>query len=256
MSLDQLWRRLVRRPGVLALILVIASIFAALGWTTAQTETISTANILVSPPWKLDNENIPNPMLNLGDRATSLANVLALALQSDEVVQFAKDGGAQSYTVSNLAPDSVRDPVRFPVLQLSVTGKTEDAARTGALRLIDRAGTLLKDMQLKGGVDEPRLMATIQVITPPEQHNAGGSRQVRAAASWGIAGLLAGILLFFAYESAKDRREHKSEETDEGTASTDPNSTNDALAADEAANPEAGNVSGEATWVPYSRRRH
>jgi hypothetical protein len=206
MSLNQLWRRLVRRPVVLMIILVLAGLAAYVGWTSADTQAESRAAVLVVPPWSFASEDFPNPLVNLTDRATQLATTMLTAVQTSEVKLNVMETGATDYQVSNLAPDSLRDPTRTAVIQIVVKGPNRRAAHEGAVHVIDQSRLLLLVMQQKAGVGDPNKQAQLQVIVPPEEKMSAGTRQIRGAAAFGVAVFIAGALLFWAIESMLGRR--------------------------------------------------
>lgn len=205
-SLDQLLRRLVRRPVICALIAAFALTAGYIGWTQAHGEAESQANVIVVPPWSFEDENFPNPMLNLTDRATALANVVVAAMKSSNVATAVAQTGATSYAVTNLAPDSLRAPTLSAMIQLSVKGPSEVEAHNGAQVLISKARDAMVAMQLQVGVGDPAYQAKLQVVTEPEESMEMAPRKIRFAAVAGIAALIMGMLAAFGYEAIVDRR--------------------------------------------------
>lgn len=206
MSLSTLWRRLVRRPFVLVIIVVFAASAGYVGFKSTNGEAQSQMSVLVVPPWYLEDQTVPNPMLNLTDRTTQLASTLVVALQSSDTAAFVEGAGATAYSVTNL-----RDNLRFPeptsVIQFDVTGPDEQAAHAGAERLSVKAGQLLTSLQIDAAVGQPTNMAKLQEIVPPQDTTSGvGKAQIRAAAIFAAAALLAGLLLSWAVETLIDRR--------------------------------------------------
>lgn len=206
MSLDTLWRRLVRRRIILALVVVCAALAGYFGYHSASGEAQSEVSMLVVPPWYLEDEKMPNPMLNLTERTTQLASTLVVALQGRDTAAFVDGAGATGYTVTNL-----RDNLRFPeptsVIQVVVTGPDQQTAHAGAERLVVKAGQVLTAMQIEAAVGQPTDMAKLQVVVPPEETvSALGKQQVRAAAAFAAAVLLAGILLCLAIDVVLERR--------------------------------------------------
>jgi len=161
---------------------------------------------LVVPPWSFETEIFPNPMLNLGDRTTQLATTMLTAIEASDVRQYVMETGATDYQVTNLAPDSLREPTRSAVLQIVVKGPNQKAAHDGAGRVIDQARHKLAKMQENAGVGKSPYWANLQVIVPPEETVSAGTRQIRGAAAFGAAVFLAGALLFWTIESIRDRR--------------------------------------------------
>ena len=206
MSLSTLWRRLVRRPFVLVIIVVLAASAGYVGFKNTNGEAQSQMSVLVVPPWYLEDQTVPNPMLNLTDRTTQLASTLVVALQSSDTAAFVEGAGATAYSVTNL-----RDNLRFPeptsVIQFDVTGPDEQSAHAGAERLSVKAGQLLTSLQIDAAVGQPTNMAKLQEIVPPQDTSSGvGKAQIRAAAIFAAAALLAGLLLSWAAETLIDRR--------------------------------------------------
>jgi hypothetical protein len=205
MSLNQLWRRLIRRPIVLTIMIVLAALGVFVGWTSVDPEAESTAAVLVVPPWTSESEMFPNPLLNLGDRATALATTLVAAIQTSDVKRATAEAGATDYQVSNLAPESLRDPIRSAVIEFVVKGPNPEAAHSGAESLIVQSRAVLRQMQLDAKVG-PDYQVYLQVIKPPQQTTTVGSRQIRAAAAFGAAVFITGMLLSWAVEWLIDRR--------------------------------------------------
>ena len=94
MSVNMLWRRLIRRPFVLMIILVFAALAAYTGWNSTDSEAESRMAVLVVPPWYLESELYPNPVLNLTDRTTQLASALVVVIQRYDVRAFVAESGA------------------------------------------------------------------------------------------------------------------------------------------------------------------
>ncbi|BBZ30518.1 hypothetical protein MMAD_48130 [Mycolicibacterium madagascariense] len=206
MSLSTLWRRLVRRPIVLVIIVVFAASAGYVGFKSTNGEAQSQMSVLVVPPWYLEDQSVPNPMLNLTDRTTQLASTLVVALQSSDTAAFVEGAGATGYSVTNL-----RDNLRFPeptsVIQFDVTGPNEQSAHAGAERLSVKAGQLLTSLQIDAAVGQPTNMAKLQEIVPPQDTTSGVAKaQVRAAAIFAAAALLAGLLVSWTVETLIDRR--------------------------------------------------
>ena len=209
MSLSTLWRRLVRRPFVLVIIVVIAASAGYVGFKSTNGEAQSQMSVLVVPPWYLEDQSVPNPMLNLTDRTTQLASTLVVALQSADTAAFVEGAGATGYSVTNL-----RDNLRFPeptsVIQFDVTGPDERSAHAGAERLSVKAGQLLTSLQIDAAVGQQTNMAKLQEIVPPQDTTSGvGKAQIRAAAIFAAAALLAGLLVSWTVETLIDRRRRR-----------------------------------------------
>jgi len=201
-------RRLIQRPILLVLVLVVlvlAGLAGYAGWVRAGGQAESRSSVVVVPPWSVEDANFPNPMLNLGDRATGLASALVVAIQErSDVADSVRDTGATSYDVTNIGSD-VRDPSRSAVISITVTGPTPEAAHAGAQRIIDRSRIVLKEMQEQAGTGNGPYMATLQVISQPQETTTFALRQVRSAAALAAAVLIGGILIFWVIESI-DRR--------------------------------------------------
>jgi hypothetical protein len=196
---------MMRRPLLPVLILIAAALAGYVGWTTAGGQAESQSAVVVVPPWSLEDVNFKNPMLNLGDRATALAGALVVAISRSDVEEPVRGAGAISYEVSNMTTDS-RDPSRSAVIFLTVIGPDENAARAGSDALIDRSRAVLKEMQEQSGTGDAPLMATLQVISQPEERTTFSSRQLRSAGSLSAAVLVAGLSIFWAVESLIERR--------------------------------------------------
>jgi len=210
MSLNTLWRRLVRRPFVLVIIVLFAAAAGYTGFKSTNGEAQSQMSVLVVPPWYLEDTTAPNPMLNLTDRTTQLASTLVVALQANDTATFVEGAGATSYSVTNL-----RDNLRFPeptsVIQFDVTGPDAQSAHAGALRLAVKAGQILTSLQIDAAVGQPTNMAKLQEIVPPQETvSAVAKQQIRAAASFAAATLIAGLLLAWGVEAILDRRRRSS----------------------------------------------
>jgi hypothetical protein len=206
MSLNTLWRRLIRRPFVLVIIVVFAAAAGYAGFKSTNGEAQSQMSVLVVPPWYLEDATVPNPMLNLTDRTTQLASTLVVALQASDTATFVEGAGATSYSVTNL-----RDNLRFPeptsVIQFDVTGPDEQSAHAGAQRLAIKAGQILTSLQIDAAVGQQTNMAKLQEIVPPQDTVSGvAKQQVRAAASFAAAALIAGLLLAWGIDAILDRR--------------------------------------------------
>lgn len=208
MNLKVLWRRLMRRPLTSAVILILAASSAYAGWVSAGGQAESHAAIVVVPPWSMEDENFKNPMLNLGDRATALASALVVAVQRSDVENTVRDAGATSYEASNMGTD-VRDPSRSAVIFLSAVGPDERTAHNGVVRVINKAGEILKQMQQDAGTGDPPYMATLQVITQPQENTTVGARQIRSAAAFGAVALLGGLMAFWTIEALIERRSRR-----------------------------------------------
>jgi hypothetical protein len=188
------------------IILILAGLAAYAGWVSAPKEVESRASVLVVPPWSFESAIFPNPMLNLADRTTALATTMVAAVQTSDVRENIMEAGATDFQVTNLAPDSLRDPTRSSVLQIVVKGPNEQAAHAGAGRVIDQSRLILKRMQEDAGVGESPYWANLQVIVPPEETTSAGTRQVRGAAAFGAAVFIIGALLVWTVESILERR--------------------------------------------------
>ncbi|MGB3482219.1 MAG: hypothetical protein WBB07_08380 [Mycobacterium sp.] len=203
------WRRLIRQPLVLVLLLVIlvmAGLAGHSGWVRAGGQVESRSAVVIVPPWSLEDERFPNPMLNLGERATGLASALVVALQQrSDVADSVLGTGASSYELTNIGSD-VRDPSRSAIIFITVTGPNEGAAHAGAATIIDQSRAVLKDMQEQAGTGASTYMASLQVISQPQETTTFALRQVRSAAALAAAVLIAGILLLWAVESMLERR--------------------------------------------------
>jgi hypothetical protein len=210
MNLKVLWRRLLQRPLVLALILILAALAGYAGWVTAGGQAESKAAVVVVPPWSMEDENFKNPMLNLGDRATALASTLVVAIQRSDVGESVRGAGATSYEASNIGTD-VRDPSRSAVILLTAIGPDERSAHNGIVRVINSSRTILKDMQQDAGTGDPPYMATLQVISQPQETTTFAARQIRSAAALAAVVLLGGVLIFWAIELIADRRSRSRE---------------------------------------------
>jgi hypothetical protein len=212
MILD-VWRRLIQRPLLLVLILVVlalAGLAGYAGWVRAGGQAESRSAVMVVPPWSVEDENFPNPMLNLGERATGLASALVVAIQErGDVAGSVRETGATSYEATNIGSD-VRDPSRSAIISITVTGPNEEAAHAGAQIVIDRSRDVLKEMQEQAGTGDAPRMATLQVISQPQETTTFALRQVRSAAALAAAVLIGGILIFWAIESI-DRRSRSRE---------------------------------------------
>lgn len=206
MSLNMLWRRLIRRPFVLMIVLVFAALAAYAGWNSTNGEVESRTALLVVPPWYLESETYPNPVLNLTDRTTALASAIVKAVQSNDVRAFVAEAGATDYTVSNLG-DNLRDPEATAVILFAVKGPDQKTAHAGAERLIVKSRQILVAMHLEAAVGNKTNMAKLQVIVPPEETMPiVGKGQIKAAALFGVTVFFTGILLFWGIESILDRR--------------------------------------------------
>jgi capsular polysaccharide biosynthesis protein len=210
MSLTTLWRRLIRRPFVLVIIVAFAAAAGYAGFKSTNGEAQSQMSVLVVPPWYLEDQSVPNPMLNLTDRTTQLASTLVVALQSQDAAAFVAGAGATGYSVTNL-----RDNLRFPeptsVIQFDVTGPDEQSAHAGAERLSVKAGQILTALQIDAAVGQQTNMAKLQEIVPPQDTASGvGKQQIRGAAIYGGAALLAGLLISWGVETLLDRRRRSS----------------------------------------------
>lgn len=206
MSLNTLWRRLIRRPFVLVIIALFAATAGYAGFKSTNGEAQSQMSVLVVPPWYLEDTTAPNPMLNLTDRTTQLASTLVVALQGNDTATFVEGAGATSYSVTNL-----RDNLRFPepssVIQFDVTGPDAASAHAGAQRLAIKAGQILTSLQINAAVGQQTNMAKLQEIVPAQETvSAVAKQQIRAAASFGAATLIAGLLLAWGIEAIFDRR--------------------------------------------------
>src|SRR3954462_14445190 len=102
MDLRTLWRRLIKRPLVLVIILVLSALAGYAGWSATEGEAESKGAIVVVPPWFVESEVFPNPVLNLTERTTNLASALVIALQRRDVGSFVLAEGATDYSMSNL----------------------------------------------------------------------------------------------------------------------------------------------------------
>jgi hypothetical protein len=205
MSLNMLWRRLIRRPFVLMIILVFAALAGFAGWNSADNEAESRMALLVVPPWHLEDENFPNPVLNLTDRTTQLASALVIMVQSNDAQAFVAESGATGYTVSNIG-ENLRNPVPTSVIHFVVTGPDATTAHAGAERLIVKLRQILQRMQFEAAVGNETTMANLQVIVPPQETTLVGKQQIRAAALFGLATFFTCILLYWGIESMLDRR--------------------------------------------------
>jgi hypothetical protein len=205
MNFTVLRQRLTRRPLITGLILILSVLAGYAGWISAGSQAESHAAIVVVPPWSLEDENFKNPMLNLGDRATALASALVVAIQRDDVEASVRDAGATSYQASNMGTD-VRDPSRSAVILLSAIGPDERTAHNGVVRVINKSGDILRQMQNDAGVGDAPYMATLNVISQPTETTTFAARQLRSAAAFAVAALLVGLLILFAIESMVDRR--------------------------------------------------
>ena len=205
MNLTVIRQRLTRRPLITGLILILAALAGYAGWVSAGSQAESHAAIVVVPPWSLEDENFKNPMLNLGDRATALASALVVAIQRDDVEGSVRDAGATSYEASNMGTD-VRDPSRSAVILLTAVGPDERTAHNGVVRVINKSGDILRQMQQDAGVGDAPFMATLNVISQPQETTTVAARQLRSSAAFATAALLIGLLLLWAIESIVDRR--------------------------------------------------
>jgi hypothetical protein len=214
MNLDVL-RGLLRRPLVLVLLLVLLTLSGwagYVGWNSAGGQAESHATFVVVPPWSVEDENFPNPMLNLGERATGLASALVVAIQQrSDVGASILQTGATGYDLTNISSD-VRDASRSPIISVNVTGPDEATAHAGSQAILDRSQNVLKEMQEQSGTGDPRLLATLQVISDPQETTTFALRQVRSAAALGAAVLLGGILILWAIESMIARRSRPTEQ--------------------------------------------
>jgi hypothetical protein len=210
MSLNTLWRRLIRRPFVLMVILAVTALATYAGWSSTDSQAEFRTAVLVIPPWSFESELFPNPVLNLGERTTALASAITTAVQTNDVMKFVAESGATGYKVSNLG-DNLRDPRPSAVIQFVVTGPNQQAARDGADRLIVRSRQILVDMQHQSGVGDPQAMAKLHVIVQPQEIMSAPTRRVRAAAVFGVAVFITAILLFWGIESILGRRSRSSD---------------------------------------------
>jgi hypothetical protein len=190
----------------LVIIVIFAGVAAYMGWSSTNGEAQSQASVLVVPPWYLESETVPNPVLNLTDRTTQLASTLVIAVQTSETAAYIADVGATGYTASNIG-DNLRFPEPTSVIQFVVKGPTQQAAHAGAQRLIDKTRQILTAMQVEAAVGTDTNMAKLQVIVPPQETmSLVGKQQIRAAAVFGLATFFTGVLLYWAVESLIERR--------------------------------------------------
>jgi hypothetical protein len=213
MNLNVLWRRLIKRPLVsvlMLILLILAGLAGYAGWALAGGQAESRSVVVVVPPWSVEDENFPNPMLNLTERATALASALVVAIQRSDVEASVVEAGATSYQASNIGSD-VRDPTRSAIIFLTVTGPNEEAAHAGAERIIDGSRAVLKQMQEEAGTGNAPRMATLQVISQPQETTTFALRQIRSAAALAAAVLIGGILILWAVDSIIDRRSRSRE---------------------------------------------
>src|SRR3982074_3986209 len=101
MSLSMLWRRRMRRPFVLMIIVVFSALAAWAGWNRADGEAQSRTAVLVVPPWYVEDVTVPSPVLNLTDRTTQLASALVVAIQTDDTAAFVAEAGATGSAIHN-----------------------------------------------------------------------------------------------------------------------------------------------------------
>ena len=153
MNPNMLVRRLMQRPFVCLLIVILAALGGYAGWVGAKGGAESRSAVVVVPPWSFIDEYFKNPMLNLTDRATALATALVVAIQRGDVQGAVVNAGATSYDASNLSTDA-RDPTRSAVIFLTVTGPNKEAAHAGALSVIDGTRGVLKGMQEDAGTGD------------------------------------------------------------------------------------------------------
>ena len=168
MSLSMLWRRLMRRPFVLMIIVVFAALAAWAGWNRTDGEAQSRTAVLVVPPWYVEDVTVPSPVLNLTDRTTQLASALVVAIQTDDTAAFVAEAGATGYAISNIS-DTLRNPAPSSVIQFVVTGPDGVTAHAGAARLIEKSRQVLTVMQLEASIGTQTNMAQLQVIVPPQE---------------------------------------------------------------------------------------
>jgi capsular polysaccharide biosynthesis protein len=200
---------MIRRPLILAIIIIFAAGAGWVGWNSTNGEAQSRTSVLVVPPWYLESESAPNPVLNLTDRTTQLASALVIAMQTNDTATFVADTGATGYTASNIG-DNLRYPEPTSVIQFVVTGPDQAAAHAGAQRLIDKSRQVLTAMQVEAAIGTETNTAKLQVIVPPEETmSLVGKQKIRAATVFGLAAFLACLLVYWAVESGLDRRSRK-----------------------------------------------
>lgn len=200
MRVDELVQSLTRRPLALLLVVLVAVVGAAYGWTSASTTYESKAVVLIIPPSATDGGPGTNPLVNLDYNMSQLALTVSSQLQDDAVREaVVSAGGDGVYGADTLSSDNAAVAQLTPLVSLTASGDSADGAQRAVTALVGEASRQLAAIQTTAGVPATA-QATTVVSAEPTTGAASGNAQLRAA---GVLGLAAGFAALLALVAAQ-----------------------------------------------------
>jgi hypothetical protein len=195
MDVAQFFRRLVRRPVGLIVVILLAVGAGYYGWSSTTVQYTSTGAVLVIPPGAGNPNATVNPFVNLDNNMAQLAVVLQTSAGSDDAhraVQAAS--GSSNYTMTTVAGNESTFAQMTPQIVMQVTASTPDNAKAGANALIKYMGTHLQAIQSHAGVQNGQF-ADLQTPTAPGLGVPAGGSRMRSAIGYAGGVLIAGIIV-------------------------------------------------------------
>lgn len=203
MNVAQFLRSLLRRPTALAFLAIVTAIAAYLGLTSASSLYESTAVGVVIPPGSGSPDAGLNPLINLNNNTAQLTAVVATALQSDGGRQAAIDaGGTGEFTVTTTFGDAAVFAQLTSQLVIVAQAPEPDGARAAAAALVDYARDCLNKIQLESAVPVINNALLIPSVNPSQSVQLPTSG-VRAAAAYGLAAFLGGLMALLLIDVAR-----------------------------------------------------
>ncbi|CDP85533.1 MULTISPECIES: hypothetical protein [Mycolicibacterium] len=189
---------------MLTLLAILAAIAGYIGFSSTSSVYQSTAVAVVIPPGSGSPDAGLNPLVNLNNDMAQLAAVVATAIQGDDGHRAAADaGGTGNFTVNTTYGDAALYAQLTSQLVVTADGPDADSARRAASAVIEYARTCLNKIQLDSAVPVVNNALLIPSVEPSEAAKMPTSG-VRAAATYALGALLAGLVVLLLVDVARD----------------------------------------------------
>ncbi len=194
MNLAEFVAKFLRRPILLAVIVILAVVAGVLGMKSAKAEYETTATMVVIPPGSGSPDAGLNPLINLNNNIAQLAVIVATTVQTtDAANHLTERNGARITAVTTTAGDASSFAQLSPQIVFTTRAADPDSARLGAESVIDYAREQLIRIQAEAAVP-PRNNALIVVGAKPAMGEPVGKGGPKAAAAYALAVVTGGIL--------------------------------------------------------------